>query len=78
VQRVVVVGARGGIAAALCHEYARRGSPLTLVGRDRARLESLADELSRTGASPRPRTIECDLLDTERIGAATLEALAEG
>ena len=77
-RRIVVVGATGGIAAALCHEYARHGSILTLVARDKAKLELLADELSRTGALPRPRTIDCDLLDTVRIGEATREVLEGG
>ncbi|MEO6323205.1 MAG: SDR family NAD(P)-dependent oxidoreductase [Thermoanaerobaculia bacterium] len=78
VRKIVIVGATGGIAQALCREYAAAGGALTLVGRDRARLQVLADELESAGASPRPRLVPCDLLDAKRIGEATHEALDGG
>jgi 3-oxoacyl-[acyl-carrier protein] reductase len=41
----VILGAYGGIGSALARRLANNGAPLTLVGRDEAKLAALADEL---------------------------------
>ncbi len=41
---VAVIGAAGGIGSALCRSLAVEGARLTLIGRDRQRLETLAAE----------------------------------
>ena len=43
---VVVIGATGGIGAALTHKLATSGAKLVLVGRNSDRLETLASQLS--------------------------------
>jgi 3-oxoacyl-[acyl-carrier protein] reductase len=45
-QRIIIFGGSGGIGSALARQLALRGAHLTLVARDRDRLESLATELS--------------------------------
>ena len=47
---VVITGASSGIGAALARTYARPGVRLSLLGRDRARLETVAAECRAQGA----------------------------
>jgi len=50
---IVVIGAAGGIGAALCRLLAAEGARLMLGGRDAGRLQALADELgSEATAAP--------------------------
>jgi short-subunit dehydrogenase len=48
-RRVLLTGAAGGIGAAIAHELLDRGAAVLLVGRNRARLEHIAAELSQHG-----------------------------
>jgi short-subunit dehydrogenase len=57
----VVTGASSGIGEALARELARRGHGVTLVARNRHRLEALAAELSGRGV--RAEVVVCDLTD---------------
>lgn len=54
--RVCVVGATGSIGAACAQVLARRVPAITLVARDRARLEFLAERIRRLGAEPTQST----------------------
>jgi decaprenylphospho-beta-D-erythro-pentofuranosid-2-ulose 2-reductase len=50
-KRILVIGAASAIAAACARLWAARGASLFLVGRDAAKLEALAGDLSVRGAS---------------------------
>lgn len=47
----LITGASSGLGAEYARQLARRGDHLVLVARDAARLEDLADEFARAGAS---------------------------
>lgn len=75
VSAALVTGATSGIGKALALELARRGHPLTLVARDRGRLESVAAEARLLG-SAEVRLLAANLLDQrdlERIAEAARE-----
>ncbi|RYE45498.1 MAG: SDR family NAD(P)-dependent oxidoreductase [Hyphomicrobiales bacterium] len=61
---VLLLGANSGIAEATARLYATEGAALLLVGRHAARLEALADELRKLGAS-RCETTLLDLVATD-------------
>ncbi len=50
--RVAVVGANGSIGATCAEVMAREAAELTLIGRDEARLSTLAARLRQTGSAP--------------------------
>lgn len=67
---VLIVGASGGLGAALARRYARPGACLSLWGRDRDRLETLARLCTAQSAVARVR---CgDVTDTSAAVAALL------
>jgi decaprenylphospho-beta-D-erythro-pentofuranosid-2-ulose 2-reductase len=72
-QRVLILGANSGIAEATARLYAAEGATLLLVGRHAGRLDSLADELRKLGAS-RCETAVLDLVAADP--ATQLPALA--
>jgi short-subunit dehydrogenase len=47
---IVGVGASRGLGAAIARRFARCGHPVTIAGRNEAKLEATADELKKTGA----------------------------
>lgn len=49
---ILITGASGSIGGALAREYAAPGTTLILQGRNRASLETLADECTACGAQP--------------------------
>ena len=55
---VVITGASSGIGAALACRYARAGGALGLIGRDRARLESVAERCRASGCEARTAIID--------------------
>jgi short-subunit dehydrogenase len=59
---ILITGASGGIGAALAHAYAAPGICLVLWGRDAERLEAVAAECRRRGA-----TTETDRLDLLQV-----------
>jgi short-subunit dehydrogenase len=67
----VVTGASDGIGRAFAVELARRGLHLVLVARREARLQALADELSRSHG------IECRVVAVDLGAADALPRLAE-
>ena len=60
-QVAIVVGATGGIGAAICEEFAERGAGLRMIGRDSERLASIAADVQ--GAAASVETAVVDLRD---------------
>ena len=71
---VMVVGATGGIGAAVAEAFAAEGASLALVGRDDARLAALAEALKTYDVASAAFT--CDLIDPARPAAVVHEAEA--
>jgi len=66
--RVLITGASSGIGAVYADRFAKRGHPLLLVARDRARLDALARRLgSETGVSV--EVAPADLADRPQLQA---------
>jgi decaprenylphospho-beta-D-erythro-pentofuranosid-2-ulose 2-reductase len=63
-KKVLVLGATSAIAQATCRLLAARGAALHLVGRDAARLEAVAKDLSVRGARVSTRVQELNELST--------------
>jgi len=55
---VVITGASSGIGQALALRYARAGAALGLIGRDRERLERVAERCRALGSSARPGFVD--------------------
>ena len=72
---VMVVGATGGIGAAVAEAFAAEGARLALVGRDQEKLTALAAKLG--GRNLSHATFTCDLLDRERPAAVVREVEAQ-
>jgi short-subunit dehydrogenase len=69
--RILIIGASGGLGEALARHYAPAGSTLLLWGRDRARLQFVADACRQLGAQVTTRS-----LDLSDVGAA-VDAIRE-
>lgn len=63
---IVITGASGGIGSALARAYAAPGRILALLGRDEARLETVAQTCRAAGATA--ETACLDVTDTARMG----------
>lgn len=48
---IVGVGASRGLGAAIARRFSRGGHPVTIAGRNAAKLEATADELKKAGAN---------------------------
>jgi short-subunit dehydrogenase len=72
---ILITGASSGIGAALARFYAARGAGLVLTGRDRERLEAVAQGCRALGAETRIRLI--DVREREAIGAWIRETDAQ-
>lgn len=64
----MVLGALSEIAEAACRLYAKEGAQLVIVGRDEARLKTLADDLMVRGASKAVPEV-ADLADSQPLPA---------
>jgi len=60
-KRAIVVGASGGIGAALSRKLAREGFSIALVDRDRGSLQSLCDDINKTSGETRALIYEHDV-----------------
>lgn len=47
---IAIIGATGEMGSALAHELAKAGYPLLLMGREKDKLNALADEMKRNGS----------------------------
>ena len=84
--RIVILGALSAIAGAAARSWARQGASLMLVGRDAARLETVATDLRLRGATV--ETAAADLADgnieqlftalVARLGGVDIVLLAYG
>jgi short-subunit dehydrogenase len=71
----VVTGASSGIGAQLARDLATRGAHVALLARRVERLESLADELGRSGVTALP--VPCDVADRASVDTALGVVLAK-
>jgi NAD(P)-dependent dehydrogenase (short-subunit alcohol dehydrogenase family) len=68
-KHIVVTGAGTGIGRAIAHRLGRDGASLTLLARDRARLQAVAETVAQpTHVAP------CDIRDRRRVDRAIAEA----
>ena len=63
-----ITGASSGLGAALAEEIAARGHPLTLIGRDALRLETVSLKCKLLGS--KVECILCDVRNAAELGAA--------
>jgi short-subunit dehydrogenase len=73
-KRILIIGATSAIAEACARRFAARGDALFVTGRNRARLQAVADDLQVRGAAS-VQSHELNAADIERI-PAMLEAAA--
>ena len=74
-QCVLVTGGSRGIGAAIGREVAAAGAQLSLLARDAAGLDEVADDIaSKTGK--RPFCFVCDVTDASAVGRAMEQAIA--
>lgn len=75
---VVVTGASSGLGKECAKAFHGAGARLVLCGRDAARLEVVAQELTGTGAQEThaPKMVVFDLSDTDAVGRAADEILS--
>lgn len=64
-KKAVIYGAAGAIGGAVARSFAHEGADLFLAGRTRARVESVADEISAAGGVA--EAAEIDALDEDAI-----------
>ena len=69
---VLITGASSGIGAALARAYAAPGRMLTLLGRDPARLNAVAEDVHRDGAEVATRRV--DVTDPAAVAEAVTGA----
>ena len=74
-ERIALFGATSAIATEVGRLFARRGARLVIIGRDQARLSSLAADLKVRGASE-IAIIERDLAEIEGLAAVSEQAWA--
>ena len=75
-KNAVVYGAGGNVGGAVAKAFAREGAKVYLTGRDRARLEAVAEEITTAGG--RTEVAEVDALDRDAIEAHAARVAGEG
>lgn len=76
-RRGIVVGASGGIGAALSRKLAREGFTLALIDRNKSALQSLCDEINRTAGEPRALIYEHDITQYDSVPDILRRAIAD-
>ena len=71
-KKVWIVGASGGIGAALAEELSTRGAKVVLSARSGEKLESVAEKCMKEGASEKPSVLVFDALDPETRKSTTV------
>ncbi|MBL8858947.1 MAG: SDR family oxidoreductase [Planctomycetes bacterium] len=74
-RHIVVTGAGTGIGRAIALRLAREGARLSLLARDRQRLEQTAAAITAQGGE-RPLVVACDIVDRPAVDAAFDRAAA--
>ncbi|UYM06219.1 SDR family NAD(P)-dependent oxidoreductase [Solicola gregarius] len=69
----LITGATGGLGRALARQFAVSGFDLVVHGRDDARLESLAAEITALGADV--RTVRADITEPEDVAGVAFQVL---
>lgn len=64
-ERVLILGATGGVGRTLAHQYAKRGARICLVGRREAMLEEAAEECSKLYEGARVLGVRGDCASVE-------------
>ena len=72
---IVITGASRGIGAAIAATLAKTGAHLVLTGRDRAKLQVVADQVVAAGGTA--QAFPCDLRDPAQIDALARQVLAD-
>jgi NAD(P)-dependent dehydrogenase (short-subunit alcohol dehydrogenase family) len=70
--KVVVSGGSAGMGRAAAERFAADGATVTVLGRDRPRLDDTVSALAAAG-SPAPLGISCDLTDEDSVRSAFAE-----
>lgn len=76
-KNAILIGASGGIGAALARQLASEGWALALLGREKKALTSLADELNAEYGADRARTYPHDVRKYQAIPAQFQRLLAD-
>ena len=71
----VIVGATGGIGTAVCRQLAAKGARLSLVARDEAKLNALAEELRRTNSAGEYHVHPADAAKSAEVDGAFAQAI---
>ena len=77
-RHILLTGATSGIGLACAHELAAMGADLTLVGRDRAKLDSVVTEVSRRTGNGSVRGEVADLSLMADVNALADRLVAQG
>jgi len=67
---IIITGGSSGVGKALAHRLARAGAHLSLVARDRDKLESVTRELRGIGSGQRIEGFSCDVADPDALETA--------
>ncbi len=76
-QRGIIVGASGGIGAALSRKLAREGFSLALVDRNKTALQSLCDEINKNAGETRALIYEHDITKYDSIPDTLRRVIAD-
>ncbi|MDD2923514.1 MAG: SDR family NAD(P)-dependent oxidoreductase [Anaerolineales bacterium] len=76
-RRAIIVGASGGIGAALSRKLAREGFTLALIDRSQTTLQSLCDEINQTAKETRALAYEHDATQYNAVPDALRRVVAD-
>ena len=76
-RRGIIIGASGGIGAALSRKLAREGFTLALIDRNKTPLQILCDEINQTVGEPRALIYEHDITQYSTIPSLLQRVIAD-